>query len=307
MATFPTGGTVTGLSLDPFANLLYVAVKTGATTGSVLVIHTTQDKVVATLDPGGAPGNVVANRSATTAYVTVGGCSDPSGKIAIIDGKTKTVTATPATATGFDRGIAVVSSTATFYANPCGKNLMQEYDGTTGNATTKTIPTTGQVVAMDSDANSLYWFGNASGSATLTKVPLFGTPTPTTTTYGGTAVSVTAIFGAGQAAIVTNNPDTVQYADPLTLKLDPGFKPQWARYGVEAEDGGSQPLIKVCGCYSDGSSTCLIYDLSGNEVSFDDRDPINCLAAFFFDWEDKHDYVVIPGSPDKVVDIVYTH
>jgi hypothetical protein len=270
IATLDVGGTYAGWVKSIFNKHVYVAVQTGATTGNVTVFDAPTRTKLGTVDVGGAPTNIAIHDQTTPIlYVTTGGCADASGQIVTVDSGTMKVTKTTASAKGFDVGLRYYGAPGgdRLYANPCGANKVQEYDGT-GTATARNFATTGQVVGMDSDfGGQLYWFGNNVTQATLIKIATLSN-TSTTTTYSGTAMGVASVVdNPNQAAIVTENPNSAQLVDPLTLALPPTMNPQGTYYRVVPADGGSKAEICIYGCFLTSLQTVCYDATSGEELS----------------------------------------
>jgi hypothetical protein len=252
---FSVVGTAVGWTRSLAARRVYVAVKTSASTGNVLVYDAQAlTKIGTIVVTGGAPTNIaIQDQASPTVYLTTGGCTDASGQVVIIDGAAMSVTKAAATAKGFDVGLAYGG--AHLYANPCGASKVQEYDAATGAATAKTFTTAGQIVSMDIDASGqLYWFGNNAGSAALTKIATQSTTNPTTTTYPGTAVSVSA--AGTQAVILTSSPEAAQLVDPTPLTIPSDLKPTSTGYDDKVCLFGCEGLDYAKVCYgSSGAAT----------------------------------------------------
>lgn len=295
--------TVKSVAFDPTANKLYVAVWDSNADGEIHVVDTTTDKVVSMSNVAniGAPWNIGVDTALHKVFATAGGCGFSGGTMLDVDPMTGEATSKKAATGPFAAGIAVDATTGTTYANVCMDGVYA-FDGT-GAQGASALYKGDQPVSIDVDdaGKVLYWFGTTQSMPTLARVDLTGVNMPVETTFAGTPMWVAALPGsAHHAAVVLQNPDSVQFEDGA-LTLPAGFQP----FTVSVAPGDTS--LSVIGKTASGAAVATyamdgtmegVHPIDADGSSFD-ASALEALA-----WKSKTEFYIGMSQHSPLNDIV---
>jgi YVTN family beta-propeller protein/autotransporter-associated beta strand protein len=172
----------------------------GAGNGSVSIINTATNSVIATVNTGGQLSDVALNPAGTRAYaVDIGG-----NKVYVIDTATNTVTATVATGAS-PRGVVVSADGSRFYVTNYNDFTISQFDAAT-NASLGTVTANfnPMLLAISPDGTSVYVAQQgASNAVNIFSVSFSGLLTLSGSSAAGTGPYSVGLCGNGSAMLGT--------------------------------------------------------------------------------------------------------